>query len=144
MQHLIILMAFSGQDQHIVLFCMAERPFDRRIAVRDDFIRRVRMLQQAGLCILDDLHLVLIARVIRCKNHKVGQARYNFSHLFSLCTVTVASAAKQRYNAPAREFLHRCNDLFQPVGAVRVIADHDIIRPCRQHLDAAHNPLAGV
>ena len=119
---LIGLVPLAAEDDDVARFRLAQSKADGLAPVLDDGERR-SALQNGGEHISQDGVRVFGARIVARENNEVRERRGDAAHAGSLRPVTVAPAAKERDDAPIGKAADRRENIFEPVGRVRIVND---------------------
>ena len=133
---LIGLVPLAAEDDHVALFRLMERKTDGLAPVLDDGERR-SALQNGGEHIAQDGVRVFGAGIVARENNEVRERRGDAAHAGSLCPVAVSPAAKERDDAPIGKAADRRENIFEPVGRMRIVNDDGERRTQRYDLAPA-------
>ena len=115
-------MPLAAEDDDVALFRLMERKTDGLAPVLDDGERR-SALQKCGEHIAQDGVRVFGAGIVAREDNEVRERRGDAAHAGSLCPVAVSPAAKERDDAPVGKAADRGENIFEPVGRVRIVND---------------------
>ena len=105
-------MPLAAEDDHVALFRLMERKTDGLAPVLDDGERR-SALQKCGEHIAQDGVRIFGAGIVARENNEVRERRGD----------AVSPAAKERDDAPIGKAADRRENIFEPVGRMRIVND---------------------
>src|SRR4029077_4309783 len=126
-KNLIILVAFSGQKNHVARARFVHGQPDRLFAVRLNDIFAAGLLHSDNN-VADNFQRIFLARIVTGKNGEIAEPPGDFAHYRPLGAVLGAATAKERDDAALGvQFARGANQAFERVISVRVI-DNDQVR----------------
>ena len=138
--HLIGLVSLAREHHHVAGAGVVERVGDGLAAAFQHGKRR-RAVRHAGEDLVQNGVGVFRAGIIRGDDHLVREPRGDAPHFGALRPVAVAAAAEHDEHARVGKAADGRENIFQPVGRVRIINEHGVVRVRRHHLRPAAHAL---